>query len=205
MKKAPHIQKQKTITLIASLSLAVFMVAVSFAFVPLYNFVCSVTGWGGTPQISDTINVNVSNKTMTIRFDANVDPQLPWVFKPLTNSMEVNLGKEYLASYLSTNESDKTIRGISTFNVTPIKAAQYFTKIECFCFQEQTLDPNQTLDMPVSFYVDPAILDDELANDVQTITLSYTFYKSLDNIPVTEYPENSSDNNKLNSIKAAAY
>jgi cytochrome c oxidase assembly protein subunit 11 len=183
----------------------VFMVAVSFAFVPLYNFVCSVTGWGGTPQISDTINVNVSNKTMTIRFDANVDPQLPWVFKPLTNSMEVNLGKEYLASYLSTNESDKTIRGISTFNVTPIKAAQYFTKIECFCFQEQTLDPNQTLDMPVSFYVDPAILDDELANDVQTITLSYTFYKSLDNIPVTEYPENSSDHNKLNSIKAAAY
>ncbi|MBP01209.1 MAG: cytochrome c oxidase assembly protein [Rhodospirillaceae bacterium] len=204
MKTSDNISKQKNITLVASISLALFMVSVSFAFVPLYNFVCSITGWGGTPNITQLMDVEASNSTMTIRFDANIDPALPWTFKPREKSMEINLGKEYLASYLSTNPTSHITSGISTFNVTPIKAAQYFTKIDCFCFEEQILKPHQTADMPVSFYVDPAILDDKLANDVKTITLSYTFYKSLEDTSLDEDP-NSINNNQLNSLETAAY
>ncbi|MGB1876833.1 MAG: cytochrome c oxidase assembly protein, partial [Rhodospirillaceae bacterium] len=164
------------------------MVGLTFAFVPLYTLICQVTGLGGTPQVAERSDHEVSTQEITVRFDANVDRSLPWDFAPNERSVTVNLGAEYLTSYRSTNLSDEPVTGISTFNVTPIKAAQYFTKIECFCFVEQTLEPGQSVDMPVTFFVDPAILEDELANDVKTITLSYTFYRTLDDIP-DEEPE----------------
>ncbi|MBT4740486.1 MAG: cytochrome c oxidase assembly protein [Rhodospirillaceae bacterium] len=164
------------------------MVGLTFAFVPLYTLICQVTGLGGTPQVAERNETDVSTQEITVRFDANVDRSLPWDFAPNEASVTINLGAEYLTSYRSTNLSDEAVTGISTFNVTPLKAAQYFTKIECFCFTEQTLEPGQSVDMPVTFYIDPAILEDELANEVQTITLSYTFYRTLDDIP-DEEPE----------------
>ncbi|MDG2244253.1 MAG: cytochrome c oxidase assembly protein [Rhodospirillaceae bacterium] len=162
------------------------MVGLTFAFVPLYTLICQVTGLGGTPQVADRSDYEVSTQEITVRFDSNVDRGLPWDFVPNERSVTVNLGAEYQTSYRSTNLSDEPVTGISTFNVTPIKAAQYFSKIECFCFVEQALKPGQSVDMPVTFFVDPAILEDELANDVQTITLSYTFYRTLDDIPDKE-------------------
>ncbi len=159
------------------------MVGLAFAFVPLYTLICQVTGLGGTPQIAESVDTEISTEDITVRFDANVDRDLPWTFRPVKASVTLKMGEQKVASYKATNLSDQPVTGISTFNVTPIKAAQYFTKIECFCFIEQTLGPGQSVDMPVTFYVDPAILEDELALDVKTITLSYTFYRSLDDVP----------------------
>ena len=159
------------------------MVGLSFAFVPIYTLICQVTGLGGTPQIAERTVRPVSTQEITVRFDANVDRRLPWSFKPVEKAVTLKLGKDRVAFYTATNMSDEPITGISTFNVTPLKAAQYFTKIECFCFVEQTLNPGQTVDMSVTFYVDSAIVDDELTRDVKTITLSYTFYRSLDDVP----------------------
>jgi cytochrome c oxidase assembly protein subunit 11 len=158
------------------------MVGLSFAFVPLYTLICQVTGLGGTPQISNGEERTLSTEEITVRFDANVDRRLAWSFEPVEKSITLTLGETGIASYTATNESGEPITGISTFNVTPLKAAQYFTKIECFCFTEQTLEPGQTVDMPVTFYVDPALLEDELAQEVKTITLSYTFYRTLDDV-----------------------
>lgn len=170
----------------------------SFAFVPLYTLICQVTGLAGTPQVAEQSTGEISTEAITIRFDANVDRSLPWSFEPLEKSVTIKLGEEHVTSYQSSNLSDQPVKGISTFNVTPIKAAQYFTKIECFCFVEQTLEPGQTVDMPVTFFVDPAILDDRLARDVKTITLSYTFYRTLDDVP-DEEPEivSEADDTKL--------
>ena len=162
------------------------MVGLSFAFVPLYTLICQITGLGGTPQVAEVNNSVVLDREITVRFDANVDRGLPWAFAPNERSVTLRLGEERMMSYTASNMSNTPVTGISTFNVTPIKAAQYFTKIECFCFIEQTLEPGQTVDMPVTFYVDPALVDDELANDVQTITLSYTFYRTLDDVPEEE-------------------
>ena len=159
------------------------MVGLAFAFVPLYTLICQVTGLGGTPQVADRADTVVSTEDITVRFDANVDRSLPWEFKPNERAVTFKLGDTRVVSYQATNQSDEPVTGISTFNVTPLKAAQYFTKIECFCFIEQTLEPGQSVDMPVTFFVDPAILEDELAQDVKTITLSYTFYRSLDDVP----------------------
>lgn len=162
------------------------MVGLSFAFVPLYTLICQITGFGGTPQIAEVNDTQILDQEITVRFDANVDRGLPWAFRPNDRAVTLRLGEERVMSYTASNMSNEPVTGISTFNVTPIKAAQYFTKIECFCFIEQTLEPGQTVDMPVTFYVDPAIVDDELANDVQTITLSYTFYRTLDDVPEDE-------------------
>lgn len=188
MSKDTDFSQRNTRTAITAFAVVAGMVGMSFAFVPLYTLICQVTGLAGVPQVADQNNTEISEQEITIRFDANVDRSLPWNFEANEKSVTINLGAEYMTSYQSTNLSDKPVTGISTFNVTPIKAAQYFTKIECFCFVEQTLAPGQTVDMPVTFYVDPAILEDEFANDVQTITLSYTFYRTLDDIP-DEDPE----------------
>jgi cytochrome c oxidase assembly protein subunit 11 len=115
---------------------------------------------------------------VTVNLDANVNSDLPWLFKPVQRKVVLRLGEESLAHYTAANLSDVPVTGTATFNVTPYKAAPYFSKIDCFCFTEQTLLPGQEVDMPVSFYVDPAILDDPGARDVRLITLSYTFYRS---------------------------
>lgn len=158
---------------------AVGMVGMAFASVPAYRLFCQITGYGGTPAIAGAGSVlpAVLDRTMTVRFDASVNGSLPWTFAPVQGSMVVQVGEQGLAHYTATNTSEAPITGTATFNVTPLKAAQYFTKIDCFCFTEQTLKPGETADMPVTFYVDPAIADDPNVRDVKTITLSYTFFR----------------------------
>ncbi|HBN48194.1 MAG TPA: cytochrome c oxidase assembly protein, partial [Thalassospira sp.] len=148
------------------------------ASVPLYALFCQVTGYGGTTQVGTDAPRDVSEQTIKIRFNADVNSRLPWQFKPEQREMTVKLGEDNLAHYMAENMSVKPITGQAVYNVTPLKAGQYFSKIACFCFDEQTLEPGQRVDMPVSFYVDPAIAEDPNTRDVKTITLSYTFYKA---------------------------
>jgi Cytochrome oxidase assembly factor len=145
----------------------------------LYRMFCEATGYEGTPK---TQNVARSRYTaadaVTVRFDANVNSALPWRFHPAQRSVRVRLGEETLVHYTAVNQSDQPVTGTATFNVIPEKAAPYFSKIECFCFTEQTLAPGQEVSMPVVFYVDPALADDVNARDATTITLSYTFHRA---------------------------
>ncbi len=174
-------QKKKTMTAVMLFSLVGGMVGLSFASVPLYRLFCQVTGFGGTPNTEAVaLPSEVSDTVVTVNFDANVNSDLPWAFKPVQRKVKVRLGQESLAHYTAANVSDQPVTGTATFSVTPYKAAPYFSKIACFCFNEQTLLPGQEVDMPVSFYVDPAILDDPGARDVKLITLSYTFHRTDD-------------------------
>lgn len=160
------------------------MTGLAFASVPLYRLFCQVTGFGGTPRIDTAATAgdtaNASNRIVTVRFDANVDPGLPWRFRPVQRQVEVRLGDIRLAHFEAENRGTRSIIGAATFNVTPAKAAPYFVKVQCFCLDEQTLAAGQTGDMPVSFFVDPAIDEDPDARDVNTITLSYTFFRAED-------------------------
>lgn len=163
---------------VSLLALVVGMVGLSFAAVPLYDLFCKVTGFGGTVQKAQTASPQlVAGRQMTIRFNADIDSALPWDFKPEQPSVEVKVGEPTLVSYLAHNRSEKSVKGTAVFNVTPHKAGRYFDKIACFCFEEQTLAAGQTVHMPVQFYVDPAIMDDKNLDDVETITLSYTFFQ----------------------------
>ncbi len=159
--------------------LACTMVGVGYAAVPLYQMFCQVTGFNGTAQraSADAAPVAVvKNRTMSIRFDGNTAPGLPWSFRPEHPTDTVSVGARDMAIFIAKNESDQPITGTATFNVTPSQAGPYFTKIQCFCFTQQTLKPGETMRMPVLFYVDPKILQDRDASDVQEITLSYTFF-----------------------------
>ncbi len=152
-----------------------FMGGLGFASVPLYRMFCQATGLNGTTQRGLTAPGAVGQK-ITIAFDTNVSAKLPWEFKPEHRSETIDIGGRDLAFFIATNHGDKPITGTATFNVTPTQAGKYFTKIQCFCFTQQTLKPGETVRMPVIFYVDPKILKDEDARDVREITLSYTFY-----------------------------
>jgi len=151
------------------------MTGVGFASVPLYRIFCQVTGLNGTTQRGDRAPGTTGHK-ISIAFDSNVSPKMPWKFAPEQRSDTVDIGGRDMAFYTATNLSDKPVTGSATFNVTPAIAGKYFAKIQCFCFTQQTLAPGETVRMPVTYYVDPAILDDPDARDVQEITLSYTFY-----------------------------
>ena len=153
------------------------MVALGFASVPLYRLFCQVTGFGGTTQMKvGGTAPGAVGKLINVRFDGNVSPDLPWIFKPEKHVERIAVGARDMAFFTATNGSDYPITGTATFNVTPTQAGQYFTKIQCFCFTEQTLKPGETVRMPVIFYVDPAILKDPDASDISEITLSYTFF-----------------------------
>lgn len=153
------------------------MVGLSFASVPLYQMFCQVTGFAGTPNTENvTGGQTVSDVVVSVRFDANVNSKLPWRFEPVKRTMDVRVGEEVLAYFRAVNLSDRPLTGTATFNVAPFKAAPYFSKLECFCFTEQTLNPGEEAMMPVLFYVDTAMLDDIDAADVRNITLSYTFF-----------------------------
>jgi cytochrome c oxidase assembly protein subunit 11 len=161
--------------------LAAGMLGLGYAAVPLYDLFCRVTGFGGTTQRVDASvasRVNVTSSSMSIRFDSNVNSALPWEFRPETRTDRVSVGARDMAVYIAKNLSDKPVTGTATFNVTPVQAGKYFSKIQCFCFTEQLLQPGQEMRMPVLYYVDPAILDDPDARDIKEITLSYTFYPS---------------------------
>ncbi len=153
------------------------MVGLAFASVPLYRLFCQVTGLGGTTQLAaDGRAPGAVAQRISVRFDANVAPALPWRFEPVDTSREVAIGARSIALYTARNLSARPVTGTATFNVTPVQAGQYFTKIQCFCFTEQTLAPGEEVRMPVVFYVDPALLDDPAARGISEITLSYTFY-----------------------------
>lgn len=152
------------------------MLGLSYAAVPLYAMFCQVTGFAGTTQRAERPSDTVLDRAVTIRFDSNVAQGLGWTFEPVQRKVDVKIGENALAFYRAENTSGRPVTGTATFNVTPEIAGSYFNKIECFCFQEQRLDPGQSIDMPVSFFVDPAIVDDKTAGGLTQITLSYTFY-----------------------------
>ena len=152
------------------------MLGASYAAVPLYYMFCRATGYGGTPSRADAAPGVVGNRVFTVRFDTNVDPLLPWTFMPEQRSVTVKLGEQKLVYFHAANRSDKAIVGHAAFNVAPDNAARYFDKIQCFCFTEQRLEAGESVDMPVSFFVSPAILKDHESDTISEITLSYTFY-----------------------------
>ncbi len=167
-----------TRTAMIGAAIAVGMTGVGFASVPLYRLFCQVTGFGGTTQmqVGGTAPGAITGKTMSIRFDGNTAPTMPWDFKPEVQRETVAVGERDIAFYTAKNLSNKPVKGTASYNVSPSKAGQYFTKIQCFCFNEQTLQPGEEVRMPVTFYVDPKILNDPDAKDIQEITLSYTFF-----------------------------
>jgi cytochrome c oxidase assembly protein subunit 11 len=154
------------------------MLGLAFASVPLYRLFCQATGYGGTPQRADRGPDQVLDRTIRIRFDANVDSGLPWSFEPVQQVMDVKIGEQALAFFKATNKGSTPITGTAIFNVAPELGGRYFTKIQCFCFKQQTLAPGSTAEMPVIFFVDPKILDDDDTKNISEITLSYTFYRS---------------------------
>jgi cytochrome c oxidase assembly protein subunit 11 len=157
--------------------MAVLMIGAAYAAVPLYDLFCRVTGFGGTTQVAEAAPGAASERIVTIRFDATVNRKMPWDFSAPDASIDVKVGESGLAFYRAHNLTDQTITGTATYNVSPAKAGIYFSKIDCFCFTEQVLAAGQSVDMPVSFFVDPDILTDSEMDDVKTITLSYTFFQ----------------------------
>jgi cytochrome c oxidase assembly protein subunit 11 len=174
---------------ILSAGVVVAMVGLAYASVPLYSLFCQVTGFGGTTQRAETAPDKSIDRVMTIRFDANIAGSLPWVFEPVQRSMDVKVGVENFAYYRATNASSQDVTGTAVFNVTPDIAGAYFNKIQCFCFTEQTLKPGQTIDLPVSYFIDPAIADDRSLDGISTVTLSYTFYPAQKPESVSRAPD----------------
>jgi cytochrome c oxidase assembly protein subunit 11 len=164
---------------LAAASLAAGMVGLSFAAVPLYDLFCRVTGYNGTVQ-RGLAAPGATERTVTVRFAAQTDRNLPWRFQAEQPAMTVRLGEEGLAFYSAANRSDTPVTGVAVYNVTPEKVGRYFHKVACFCFDEQTLTPGQRVDLPVAFWVDPRLAEDPNTRDVTTITLSYTFYRTLE-------------------------
>jgi cytochrome c oxidase assembly protein subunit 11 len=152
------------------------MVGVSFAAVPLYSWFCRTTGFGGTTQVAKAAPAQISGRTITVRFDSNVAPGLPWSFEPERRTVDVRLGEVVTVYYAVRNESARVTRGQAGYNVTPPRTGAYFEKINCFCFTEQTLQPGEKRDMAVVFYVDPKLANDSEEDTVSNITLSYTFF-----------------------------
>jgi len=165
------------------LAVVVGMVGASYAAVPLYYMFCRATGYGGTPNRADAAPGAIGDRVITVRFDTNVDPALPWSFAPETRSVQVKIGEDRLVFFHAVNRSDVAITGHAAFNVAPDNAARYFTKIQCFCFTEQRLEAGESVDMPVSFFVAPGILSDRGNDNLTEITLSYTFYPATNQKP----------------------
>ena len=161
-------------------AVAVGMVGMAYASVPLYSLFCRVTGYGGTTQQASIAPDVILDRDMTIEFDANTSAGMPWEFKPVQHRLKLKVGETAMAFFEAYNPTNQTIKGTATFNVTPQKIGQYFTKIDCFCFTEQILKPGERAEMPVTFFVDPEIDNDPNAKEVKVITLSYTFFVSDD-------------------------
>ena len=172
---AAMVRSHRTIA-VSCIAVVLAMTGLSYAAVPLYGLYCQVTGYAGTTQRVAEASSHVVDHILTVHFDANVDKALPWKFEPLQHKVDVKVGENTLVFYRATNTSDRPVTGTAVFNVAPEAIGIHFNKIECFCFTEQRLEPGQSLDMPVSFYIDPAFVDDEDTKDLPELTLSYTFY-----------------------------
>ncbi len=160
------------------------MVGASFAAIPLYSMFCRVTGFAGTTQVSRIAPKHELARELTVRFDSNVTPGLPWIFLPEQNFIKLHIGEVATVHYKVINEAARTITAQASYNVTPTTVGAYFDKINCFCFTQQTMKPGETREMTVVFYVDPKIIDDRDQDPLNTITLSYTFYR----LPDAEQP-----------------
>ena len=172
-------------TVVQLVGVVVVMGALSWASVPFYDWFCRVTGFGGVTGVASQGSDTILDKTITVRFDASKERGMPWEFTPKVREMEIKIGETGLAFYEAYNPTDRTIAGTATYNVAPYSAGLYFSKIACFCFTEQVLEPGERVEMPVTFYVDPEIVDDPDANGIHAITLSYTFYET--DLPEDEY------------------
>jgi len=161
-------------------AVALGMTGLSFAAVPLYRLFCAVTGYGGTPAVGPQQAPGAAGHVMTVRFDADTESGLPWHFQPEQTAVTLPVGKEQVAFYAAENLASEPVTGVALYNVTPEKIGRYFHKTACFCFDRQTLQAGQQMQFPVSFWIDPAIARDPGTADVRVITLSYTFYRSLD-------------------------
>ena len=165
-------------TVLSLVAIVAFMGAMSLAAVPFYHWFCAVTGYGGTTNVASDGDHEILDQTIAVRFDASLDRDMPWTFKPVQREMEIRIGEVGLAFYEAHNPTDHVVSGTASYNVTPFTAGEFFAKIDCFCFTEQTLQPGETVQMPVTFYVDPEIVNDPDGKFVNTITLSYTFYET---------------------------
>ncbi|MGC9371237.1 MAG: cytochrome c oxidase assembly protein [Paracoccaceae bacterium] len=166
--------KQKTVFQL--LGVIVVMGALAWAAIPAYNLFCKVTGFGGTTDVAEAGSDVILDKTIKVRFDASKERDFPWEFKPVAHEMEMRIGETGLAFYEAYNPTDQVLAGTASYNVVPYDAGGFFTKIDCFCFEMQVLQPGERVQMPVSFYVDPEIVDDREGQYIHTITLSYTFH-----------------------------
>jgi len=162
--------------------IVVTMGALAWAAVPFYSWFCRVTGYGGTPNVAAASTGEILDEMITVRFDANTEPGMPWEFHPKQTEMKLRIGETGMAFYEAYNTSDVPVAGTASYNVAPDLAGYYFTKIQCFCFTEQVLQPGERVEMPVVFFVDPELVKDSDAGRIRNITLSYTFYQ-------TELPE----------------
>jgi len=176
------VERARKVTALQLLGVVVLMGSLSFAAVPFYDWFCRVTGYGGTTTTAAAPSERVLERTIKVRFDASVDRDMPWTFRPMQREIEVRLGETALVFYEAVNPTDRPVAGTASFNVAPYSAGSYFAKIACFCFEMQVLQPGERLEMPVTFYVDPEILEDREAKGLHTITLSYTFH-------LTDLPE----------------
>jgi len=177
---APSQQRRNLNLLMVLVGVVAGMTGLAYASVPLYRIFCEVTGFDGTPQRADAAPTEITDRTVRVTFTADVAGGLGWRFQPLQNKMEMKVGEHKLAYYVAENLESKPVTGRATFNVSPEMFGAYFTKIECFCFTEQTLQPGQRVEMPVSFFVDPALLQNPALIKLNDITLSYTFFRSAD-------------------------
>lgn len=165
---------------ISLIALVCGMIMLTYASVPLYRLFCDITGFGGTPRQATEGAARVTDQLITVRFNADTDAALGWDFKALQGPTQLRIGETVLAHFEAVNRSNKPVTGTATYNVTPHGAGPYFNKIQCFCFERQTLKPGEKADFPVSYFIDPAILDDPDTKNIRTITLSYTFFPVQD-------------------------
>jgi cytochrome c oxidase assembly protein subunit 11 len=186
MAESSSLQRKMHRTAIACIGIVAGMVGLAYASVPLYDLFCKVTGFGGTPIVRDANGSAVMDRTIAVRFDSNVAPGLNWRFAPEKPEVTVKLGETTTVTYKVTNTGDKASTGIATYNVQPDLAGTYFSKLECFCFTEQTLQPGETLESAVVFYVDPRLAQDNDVKDLTSLTLSYTYFPSKGGKPVAE-------------------
>jgi cytochrome c oxidase assembly protein subunit 11 len=168
---------RKAKTAVQLVGVVITMGALAWASVPFYDWFCRVTGFGGVTAVADAGSDTVLDEMIKIRFDGSLDRKMPWTFKPVVRQMELKIGETGLAFYEAYNPTDRPIAGSASYNVTPYDAGNFFTKIDCFCFEEQVLQPGERVMMPVTFYVDPEIVNDREGQYIKQITLSYTFYE----------------------------
>lgn len=198
--------KKQSRTARALVGVAFAMLALGFASKPLYDTFCKITGYAGTTQRAEVNDSDVLERLVTVSFDTNVSKDLPWTFVPDVPNVTINVGQSTLTYYKVTNTSSRPVTGVATFNVAPIKAAPYFVKTECFCFTEQTIQPGQTVDFPVIFFVDSLIDEDTRNDDIKDITLSYTFFETKDKDAIARASEaassgvNSADGSALEAL-----